>query len=291
MNTLPDFNENESNDKNRPLTAEEVDGYSLNPLLADFLQQAGQREKSARILDFGCGRGTAVAKLRSLGWDARGVDIDASYIANGIALLGERDQRGPILSVVDSAGRAPFAAGSFDILLTDQVLEHVPDLRAVIAEIRRLTAPGGLGIHIFPARLGLLEQHLKLPLVQWAPTNQLRRLLIRWELATGLGAPYFREFSLAQRTQIFAHFVETETFNPSSATVIGLFREHGLNAAIGTPRKFRIRPGIVGRLAKLPGVARVGGYLYDTFWASCVITWDPTRARPWSRRAPHPTPR
>lgn len=40
----------------------------------------------------------------------------------------------------------PFASGSFDIVYASHVLEHVPDDRAAIAEIRRILAPGGIAI-------------------------------------------------------------------------------------------------------------------------------------------------
>jgi 2-polyprenyl-3-methyl-5-hydroxy-6-metoxy-1,4-benzoquinol methylase len=37
-----------------------------------------------RVLDWGCGRGTTVAKLVEMGFDAYGVDIDPEPIKNGV---------------------------------------------------------------------------------------------------------------------------------------------------------------------------------------------------------------
>lgn len=52
----------------------------------------------------------------------------------------------------------PFAAGSFDVVVSCGVLEHVQDDRASVAEIRRVLCPGGLfAIYNLPQRWGYVE--------------------------------------------------------------------------------------------------------------------------------------
>jgi hypothetical protein len=46
--------------------------------------------------------------------------------------------------------RLTYADGAFDLLLTSETLEHVPDLDAALREIRRVLAPGGLHIFTIP---------------------------------------------------------------------------------------------------------------------------------------------
>jgi SAM-dependent methyltransferase len=50
---------------------------------------------------------------------------------------------GPSVDVVGDARVMPFADASIDVVLITQVLEHIPDPIAVIAEIRRVLKPGG----------------------------------------------------------------------------------------------------------------------------------------------------
>ncbi len=49
----------------------------------------------------------------------------------------------PSVDIVGDARRMPLADASIDVVLCTQVLEHVPDPIAVIAEIRRVLKPGG----------------------------------------------------------------------------------------------------------------------------------------------------
>lgn len=39
------------------------------------------------------------------------------------------------------------ATGSVDVVFTNSVLEHVPDMVSVLAECARITKPGGFGLH------------------------------------------------------------------------------------------------------------------------------------------------
>jgi SAM-dependent methyltransferase len=48
-----------------------------------------------------------------------------------------------------------YADGSFDIVLTSETLEHVPDLDAALSEIRRVLVPGGLHLFTIPVLPGV----------------------------------------------------------------------------------------------------------------------------------------
>jgi SAM-dependent methyltransferase len=56
--------------------------------------------------------------------------------------------------------RMPFEDASFDIVLCSHVLEHVPDDRTAIAEIRRVLRPGGRAIIIVPVKIERTEEFL-----------------------------------------------------------------------------------------------------------------------------------
>ena len=66
----------------------------------------------------------------------------------------------------------PFPNGSFDVVLTNHVIEHVGDANAQcshLAEIHRVMKPGGVGYLAVPNRWMLVEPHYKLAFLSWLP--------------------------------------------------------------------------------------------------------------------------
>lgn len=98
---------------------------AVNPRrLKAVLAHAGRR-----VLDVGCASGEYVSLLRRQGYDAHGIDILPSA-----AWAGADRER----FRVGDAARLPYADGEFDTVLLFEVLEHVPDPAAVLAEVRRV---------------------------------------------------------------------------------------------------------------------------------------------------------
>jgi SAM-dependent methyltransferase len=108
-----------------------------------------------RVLDCGCGAGEYVRALLARGADAWGVEFDERKLAEGAARDAALADR---LSVGDLESLA-FPDESFDTALLNEVLEHVPDDRAALAEVRRVLRPGGRLIVLSPTRLYPFETH------------------------------------------------------------------------------------------------------------------------------------
>lgn len=92
-----------------------------------------------RVLDIGCSSGDYLARMRDLGWQAQGIELDAE------AARHARETHS--LEVV--AGRAEerlrdYADASFDLVTMWHVLEHLTDPSRVLAEVSRVLRPGGL---------------------------------------------------------------------------------------------------------------------------------------------------
>jgi SAM-dependent methyltransferase len=123
----------------------------------------------ARILDFGCGRGEVVRMLRESGYDAFGCDPEADWVPGTPNLL----------TMSMSPYRLPFPDGSFDVVVSNTVLEHVLNKEESLREIARVLKPGGYAMHLFPGRWYLpREPHLFVPLSNfWSPSPP------RWWLA------------------------------------------------------------------------------------------------------------
>lgn len=84
--------------------------------LARFRSAARQLPPApASILDAGCGVGVLADWLHGQGYDATGIDVDATLMARMAAP-----------HVVGSVDALPFGARSFDAIVASEVLEHLP---------------------------------------------------------------------------------------------------------------------------------------------------------------------
>lgn len=96
-------------------------------------------DRPRRVLDLGCGSGDSVDLFRrhdaSIDWV--GVDIEDSQEARA-------RRRTDAHFVTYDGVRVPFPDGTFDLVYSSQVLEHVPDPQLHLREIARLLRPGGI---------------------------------------------------------------------------------------------------------------------------------------------------
>lgn len=102
---------------------------------------AGRHAHGRRVLDAGCGAGYGAAELSRCGAAAvTGVDVAAEAVA--MARSAYAASGADFLQA--SCTALPFAAGSFDLVVSFEVIEHLRDWRGLLAEARRVLAPGGL---------------------------------------------------------------------------------------------------------------------------------------------------
>jgi 2-polyprenyl-6-hydroxyphenyl methylase/3-demethylubiquinone-9 3-methyltransferase len=89
----------------------------------------------AVLVDVGCGAGLLAPHLAGKGYRHVGVDLTRSALrqaaAHGVAVVN------------GDATRVPLADGVADVVTLGEILEHVPDWPAAVAEAARLLRPGG----------------------------------------------------------------------------------------------------------------------------------------------------
>lgn len=106
--------------------------------------RAGQR-----VLDLGCGAGRHTYAALERGADVVGVDLDAGLLKEvadmSYALIdGCHVPRGATAVFLrGDATLLPFADASFDRIIVSEVLEHIPDDGAAMAEVARVLTPNG----------------------------------------------------------------------------------------------------------------------------------------------------
>lgn len=128
-----------------------------------------------RILDVGCGVGMYVRALRRFSGDVYGIDLDADKLVDAAREL-------PNLCAAP-AEALPFREGSFGVVLSHEVIEHVTDDRQAVADAVRVLERGGRLVIWAPNRLYPFETHGaywrgqyhfgNIPLVNYLP-NPLR---------------------------------------------------------------------------------------------------------------------
>ena len=125
------------------------------------------------VLDYGCGRAKTVEILRSRDVCAYGCDV--FYEGGNYRQLVGRTlfDEGIVREMKDDT--IPFPDEFFDVVVSNQVFEHVPDLNVVLAEINRVLKPGGALLALFPDAGCWREGHCGLPFIHWFhPRSDLR---------------------------------------------------------------------------------------------------------------------
>jgi len=140
-------------------------------ILKDYLGEIGQLS----VLDVSCSTGIMSNHLSSHFQRVTGIDIDGAAVAfakkNSIATNTE-------FHTMDALNTS-FKNNSFDIVVCNQMYEHVPDAQALLDEIRRVLVPGGICYFGATNRLKVIETHYgRLPFLSYL-TKPLANFYLR----------------------------------------------------------------------------------------------------------------
>ena len=107
-----------------------------------------QPRRELRLLDIGCGYGFAL-DLARFAWGWKGIGVDPSNVAQR-----GRDELGVDVRATQFDSNLDLGPAPFDVVLASETLEHVPDPRALLADIKNRLAPDGVLVMSTPnARL------------------------------------------------------------------------------------------------------------------------------------------
>ncbi len=104
--------------------------------LQTLLAVLGDRTSQVKLLDVGCSSGAFLVAAREMGMDAEGVEISPEA-SDAARRAGFRVHTGLL-------EEARYPDASFDAIALIELLEHLRDPRALLAECRRILRPGGV---------------------------------------------------------------------------------------------------------------------------------------------------
>ena len=102
--------------------------------------------RSKRVLDAGCGTGWFSARAAQEGATVISVDV-------GFRLLAQTARKCQSSGVVASVCDLPFPSGTFDVVISSEVIEHTSDPARAVREMSRVLRPGGCLALTVPNRL------------------------------------------------------------------------------------------------------------------------------------------
>jgi SAM-dependent methyltransferase len=112
-----------------------------------------------RVLDAGCGGGGTALSLAEEADFAVGLDLEARFRDSGTR-LGREKGVGRVAFVQGDGARLPFADGTFDVVFSHSVLEHVASAQGYLGECHRVLRPGGVLYLSTAPYLSLAGAHL-----------------------------------------------------------------------------------------------------------------------------------
>jgi len=163
-------------------------------VMLQYIDKMIKGNKSARILDFGCGGGQLVTYLRLMGYkNITGIDIHNQTTTDKLNLLhkniGFKDK--DVFFRYDG-NTLPFEEFSFDFIISQQVIEHVSNVENYFFECYRVLSNGGRMLIDFPQRLMPYDSHTRMWFVHYFPKKIRNMFYDRYRSSkTRKGSDYY----------------------------------------------------------------------------------------------------
>lgn len=122
------------------------------------------------MLDVGCGPGHIADYLRRHVKDVVGLDTNETYLKEAT--------RRRLQAVLGDVACLPLRAEAFDVIICNDVLEHVPDSKPAMQEIMRVISGDGIAFVQCANKYQIVEPHFLLPFLSWLP-RQLANVYLK----------------------------------------------------------------------------------------------------------------
>ena len=127
------------------------DRENIQRRLRQVLAEVERHRTPGRALDIGCGMGLFVEVAAQNGWDAWGVELNASAVAWAQENISPNVRAGTLADL-------HAADGSFDLVTMFDVIEHLADPREELLEVNRVMPVGGTLVMVTPDAGALMSR-------------------------------------------------------------------------------------------------------------------------------------
>jgi SAM-dependent methyltransferase len=213
-------------------------------------------EPGQAVLDIGSGPGLLARDLAdSVGPTGRvcGLDLSEPMLETGRRRCADRPQ---VSFEHGDAAKLPFEAGSFDVVVTTQVYEYVPDIPGALAEVARVLRPGGL--------VAILDTDYDSLVVHTEDPERHARILEAWdEHFVHRGLPRVLGALLRESGFRLRHRVVIPIFNAEYTPSAFSFHLTKLIAGFSSGRAEATAEDARGWLDELEALGREGRYFFS----------------------------
>jgi SAM-dependent methyltransferase len=177
-----------------------------------------------RSLDYGCGAAEIVKVGRGEGLEVFGAELfyEGGNTKQDVTKLG---YLGSIVREIKS-NRIDFPDGFFDLIVNNQVLEHVEHLDEVLREIHRVLKQGGRMLSLFPSQEVWSEGHCGIPFLHRFPKGSKTRIYyaLAWR---AIGKGYYKGTkSRLQWSRDFCQWLDSFTFYRTEKEIMKAFQRY-----------------------------------------------------------------
>lgn len=179
-------------------------------------------KRNFRLLDVGCGNGVLLGTLvkelsqrhTDITFEYFGLDVEDSHVQKSgyfektieyLQSVAPEIFWGKNLELITSKDPWPFKEDNFDIIFSNQVLEHVFDQELFLNEVRRTMKPKGYSFHVYPLRHYMFEGHLLMPMAHKHKSWTTTYYWIKWASFLGMGTyRHHKKLGLIHSTREYA---------------------------------------------------------------------------------------
>jgi len=184
----------------------------------------GHSCRGTRSLDYGCGAAPIVRAAREEGLDVFGAEVfyKGGDTKTEVAKLGYMDT---IVREIKN-DRIDFPDAYFDVVVNNQVLEHIEHLDVALREIHRVLRCGGKVLSLFPSREVWSEGHCGVPFShRFKKGSRLRfYYVLLWRV---LGKGYYKgDKTRTEWSRDFCEWLDAFTFYRSKNEIMQTFKRH-----------------------------------------------------------------
>lgn len=190
-----------------------------------------------KLLDVGSGEGGLVIALNLKSVNAYGIDLGKE----NIEISNLRAQRNSIhssLFSISDAARLPFADSTFDIVISNKVLEHIKEQQIAIKEISRVLKGGGIFYLSVPNKWFFIEGHVSMWFPHWMPMAIRKPYLKKFRGAKAVDVNYLSDIHHLSPNQV--HRLVKPYFSSISSKNIEAVRKILYNLNETDPSYFRM---------------------------------------------------